>query len=153
MAISHSQATISGDLSHGNTTSQYRNDSSTSRIYSNRTRNKKYDYFGNKRIEYGKTEYDYTPKLKWYYKTQYRWRAGPAVDSNGNVYMTVYTTDIGGALQAISPQGKLLWEFNNNGEEWQLLTYPLVSSDGVIYVGSYNGLFAINKNGTLKWVK
>ena len=43
--------------------------------------------------------------------------------------------------------GSILWEFNL-GSHW---SSPALGTDGTIYVGGSNKLYAINPNGTLKW--
>jgi outer membrane protein assembly factor BamB len=52
-------------------------------------------------------------------------------------------------LCAISPNGRLKWEFT---AKKNYFTNPAVGADGVVYVYSQDhSLYALNSNGTLKW--
>lgn len=48
--------------------------------------------------------------------------------------------------------GNLIWEFDHGGVSEGYLA-PIVDNDGIIYIGTKNGLFVINPDGTLKWNK
>jgi len=69
----------------------------------------------------------------------------PAVAADG----TVYTTDIGGHLYALTPDGGLKWVFNElDGVGNKGVT---LGADDTIFVGSERAITAINADGTLRW--
>ncbi len=69
----------------------------------------------------------------------------PAVGADG----TVYTTDIGGHLYSLTPDGGLKWVFNElDGAGNKGVTLGV---DDTIYVGSERAITAINPDGTLRW--
>src|SRR5712664_3233493 len=72
-------------------------------------------------------------------------RTRPAVGADG----TVYTTDIGGSLYALTPDGGLKWVVSEVGG----LVNKVVTlgADDTIYVGSERAITAINPDGTLRW--
>ncbi len=54
-----------------------------------------------------------------------------------------------GPVKAGRPAGTLKWTFNTAGT---INSTPALGPDGTIYVGSDNKLFAVNADGTQKWV-
>jgi outer membrane protein assembly factor BamB len=72
-------------------------------------------------------------------------RTRPAVGADG----TVYTTDIGGNLYALTPDGGLKWVFNGLGGLGN--KGVTLGADDTIYVGSEEAITAINPDGTLRW--
>jgi outer membrane protein assembly factor BamB len=72
-------------------------------------------------------------------------RNRPAVGADG----TIYTTDIGGHLYALTPDGGLKWVFNDlDGVGNKGVTLGV---DDTIYVGSERAITAINPDGSLRW--
>src|SRR5258708_1740855 len=72
-------------------------------------------------------------------------RTRPAVGADG----TVYTTDIGGSLYALTPDGGLKWVFSDLGGLGN--KGVTLGADDTIYVGSERAITAINPDGTLRW--
>jgi outer membrane protein assembly factor BamB len=78
----------------------------------------------------------------------------PALSHDGQV---VYVTSAGKDLNAIDVNtGLHIWKIRletrgNGGARWPNFT-PVVGADGTIYVGFDKGLFAVNPDGTRKWL-
>lgn len=74
----------------------------------------------------------------------------PALGDDGTVYVgSGGMGDAAGRLYAIRSDGILEWAFDTNGP---IIGSPVISNDGVIYVGSWDGfLYAVNRDGTLRW--
>ena len=72
-----------------------------------------------------------------------------AIAENGTIYVTTYNRyGTGGDLNAISPNGTLLWEL-----KYIIEGAPAIGKDGTIYAcGPHAKLYAILPNGTVKWV-
>ena len=69
--------------------------------------------------------------------------SSPAIDSNQNIYFAIRNNGI----ISISPDGETNWEYNS----YDIMdSSPAISDDGTIYIGG-DYLYAINKDGTLKW--
>jgi len=82
--------------------------------------------------------------LKWRYKTGDIVKGPPSIADDGTVYVGSYDNN----LYAFYPDnGTLKWKLGGMGTE----TNPSIASDGTIYIGDED-LFAINPNGTLKWI-
>jgi outer membrane protein assembly factor BamB len=85
---------------------------------------------------------------KWYYPTG-GISSCPAVSADG----TIYLASQNGYLYAFTPDGSLRWRIAIHADQ----STPSLGPDGTIYVGSYcnwpddNYLWAINRNGTVKW--
>jgi outer membrane protein assembly factor BamB len=45
----------------------------------------------------------------------------------------------------------LRWVYSLSGGDFMNMSSPAIASDGTLYIGSGNGVNAINSNGTLKW--
>lgn len=101
--------------------------------------------------------------LKWQYQTGGDLTGSPAIGSDGTVYIGSYDRQI----YAINPEGTLQWVFPT---DTVFTSSPAIASDGTIYIAGTNlddqffcpdgprnslqlsKLFALNQNGTLKWV-
>lgn len=82
--------------------------------------------------------------LKWRYYTDGAIYHSPTTGKNG----TIYIGNQKGYLYSIK-NGSLIWKFDTNG---RIASSPTVSKNGTIYISKENEtLFAINKNGSLKW--
>ncbi|MDW7680464.1 MAG: PQQ-binding-like beta-propeller repeat protein [bacterium] len=78
------------------------------------------------------------------------------VDPDDNILLAfgnVWSDSLGetdGYLFKYSPSGERLWYFNIGGRE--VYHSPLIDANGVIYIGSDDGVFyAINPDGSMKW--
>ena len=77
-----------------------------------------------------------------------------AIDTNGNVYITCsgttnYQDFSGGKLVALSPQGKIKWEFKTFCD---IKSSPAIGNDGTIYFGARDRKFyAVSGAGKGKW--
>jgi outer membrane protein assembly factor BamB len=87
-------------------------------------------------------------------------RGAPAVAADGTVYVwKANSFSNGGRLYAINPSdGSVLWSFDVGDVSYGS---PTIGPDGTIYIAGfvgkpsgnqYGNLYAINPNGTLKWV-
>ena len=81
--------------------------------------------------------------------------ASPAIGADG----TIYAATNQGILYAVSPAGSIRWEFDiaSAGFRGFLRSSPAVDADGAIYFGINYGdpvsaLFAINADGSLRWI-
>jgi outer membrane protein assembly factor BamB len=82
------------------------------------------------------------PHLKWQFKSAAPALSHPALGADGAIYVGSNR-----ALQAISPDGKLLWEIALNGAGT-----PIIADEGTIYLDSSHGsVFGVNKEGKLLW--
>ena len=81
--------------------------------------------------------------VKWQYNTGGSVRTSPCIADDG----TVYVVSVNGVLHALYPNGTLKWQagYIDGG------TSPTIGQDGTIYCG-YHKLFAINPDGSLKWI-
>ncbi len=88
--------------------------------------------------------------LKWKHQTGSEYTAisqsqiGLAVGPDG----TVYAGPFEGILYAISSTGTLKWKYDTGIMSF---SYPSVGSDGTVYMGSWDGLHALDSGGSLKW--
>jgi hypothetical protein len=82
------------------------------------------------------------PRIKWQFKSTGSAVSHPALSPDNTIYV-----DSNRALQAISLDGKLLWETSLGGAGT-----PVVSEDGTIYLDIWHGLmFGVSKEGKLVW--
>jgi len=80
--------------------------------------------------------------VKWQYHTGGSVRTSPCIADDG----TIYVVSVNGVLHALYPNGTLKWQASIDGG-----TSPTIGQDGTIYCG-YHQLYAINPDGSLKWV-
>ncbi|HWD40416.1 MAG TPA: PQQ-binding-like beta-propeller repeat protein [Fimbriimonas sp.] len=83
---------------------------------------------------------------RWSFTTGDQIQSSPAIAADGTIYIGSYD----GNLYALDGNGSELWHFSAPG----IFASPAVGDDGTIYLGAGGGqdLFAINPNGTQKWV-
>jgi outer membrane protein assembly factor BamB len=82
------------------------------------------------------------PRLKWQYKSKGSALSHPALSPDGTIY--VGTSQ---GLQALSPDGKFLWEATLAGAG-----VPVVADDDTIYLDiRYGVMFGVSKTGQLVW--
>ncbi len=82
---------------------------------------------------------------KWSLSGFYDICSTPAIDVNGNIYVTTR----GCSLRVINQNGTLKWTFSLGAEAWGS---PAIDDNGTIYVyAEKKWLYALNQNGTLKW--
>jgi len=81
--------------------------------------------------------------------------SSPAIGTDGNIYVATQP----GIIYGVSHDGQLLWTFDiaSEGFSGAFRSSPSVGSDGSIYLGLNTGnpssaFFAINSDGTLKWL-
>ena len=80
--------------------------------------------------------------------------SSPAIAANGSLYLTCsgytnYKDFSGGKLVALSPEGKVHWEFKISSD---IKSSPAIGGDGVIYFGARDRKFyAITPQGKAKW--
>jgi len=83
---------------------------------------------------------------KWRFKLAYSSEGGPAIDSNGTIYLA------GGYFYAIYPNGTLKWIYDISAG---IDSTPVIDEEGIIYIGTIyampNYLYAFYPDGTLKW--
>jgi len=68
----------------------------------------------------------------------------PVVSSSGVIYAA--SSDY--YLCAINPEGSIKWKYKST---FSISSYPSISTDGTIYFGAYNTLYALDSKGSLKW--
>jgi outer membrane protein assembly factor BamB len=76
---------------------------------------------------------------------------GPIVIAKGDGTATIAATadgTQGSATLQVTAAVQLLWEFQTDGE---VSSSPALGTDGTVYVGSWERLYAINPDGTKKW--
>ena len=89
--------------------------------------------------------------LKWKCKIDYGTESNPSMGPDGTIYVG------GNALYAVNPDGTLKWVFELGSDEIIFQSYPAVSSEGIVYVGTNIGgtkggdIIAVNPDGTLRW--
>ncbi|ODN30989.1 PQQ-binding-like beta-propeller repeat protein [Fervidobacterium thailandense] len=95
-------------------------------------------------IATGLTSKEYSPgKLK--YGTKYYWRVVAKDSKGGRAESPIwsFTTEV--------PIGEVKWKYLTSGYSPSIISSPAIGSDGTIYVGSLDTLYAITPDGTLKW--
>ena len=80
--------------------------------------------------------------VKWQYNTGGSVRTSACIADDG----TIYVVSVNGVLHALYPNGTLKWQASIDGG-----TSPTIGNDGTIYCG-YHQLYAINPDGSQKWV-
>ena len=87
--------------------------------------------------------------LKWSYQTTGGIFSSPALGPNNTIYFTSYDHCLY-AIEDLGTHANLTWKIDLG---LFLLSSPAIAPDGTIYVGSPNFyFFAINPNGTVKWL-
>jgi len=81
----------------------------------------------------------YNDKIHCYYT--------PVIDGEGILYLSITFPP---RLIAVYPNGTLKWvaELDNSGDAYQ----PALGADGTIYIGTSKHFYALNQNGTKKWM-
>src|SRR3989338_4642613 len=95
--------------------------------------------------------------VKWTFETGAGIESSPAIGSDGTIYVGSHDSK----LYAINPDGTEKWRFDagdpiydERHDIWKgISSSPAIASDGTIYITSFsNFLFAINPDGTEKWM-
>ena len=68
----------------------------------------------------------------------------PCIGQDG----TIYISDTGGSIHAVSPNGTALWSKNFS---LYPLSAPAACADGTIYINASDYLYALNPDGSVKW--
>lgn len=94
--------------------------------------------------------------LKWKYATGSNSpaRGGPAIGLDGTLYIVIENKDTAvEELYALDPAGAFRWKYVVNPSKTLVVgaSTPAIGADGTIYVNG-KGLYAINRDGTLKWM-
>jgi PQQ-like domain len=80
--------------------------------------------------------------LKWAFRGSGSGHSPPALGPDGTIYVGT-----GRSLQAVSPDGRLLWDTPLNAPDT-----PLISEDGTIYIALRPGIvFGVSKEGKYAW--
>ena len=101
---------------------------------------------------YGNTEglfaFDKNGNLLWFRELGGIWESSPAIGSDG----TIYVGSDENYINAVNKNGSIKWriKIEENVIE-NILASPAIGSDGTIYISS-NNLYAINPNGSIKWI-
>ncbi len=82
----------------------------------------------------------------WEYGTGAPVVSSPGIDKDG----TLYFTSVDGWFYALKPSGDLKWRLRTGGITE---SSPVIGADGMIYVGVNVELWAIQPDGTKKWVQ
>jgi large repetitive protein len=72
----------------------------------------------------------------------------PAIAPNGTIYVGCEN----GYLNAIYPNGTVQWGYNCGYLDFIIQSSPVIADDGTIYIGTMYNLYAINPDGSKKWV-
>jgi hypothetical protein len=83
------------------------------------------------------------PAIKWKFHPDMDFTTKPLIDKDGTIYAGIY----GGTLCAINLDKTVKWRFKIDGD---IKTLPVVTND-TIYFGSDPYLYALNKDGSLRW--
>ncbi len=87
---------------------------------------------------------------------------GPALAADGTIYTLTQRHPFSLQLNALTPEGKLLWQVTEPSEKMcstqdivemapQLIPLPVVAGDGTIYFTHDGTLFAVDPRGVAKW--
>jgi outer membrane protein assembly factor BamB len=87
---------------------------------------------------------------------------GPALAADGTIYTLTQRNPFSLQLNALTPDGKLLWQVTEPSEKMcstqdivemapQLIPLPVVAGDGTIYFTHEGTLFAVDPRGVAKW--
>ena len=90
-----------------------------------------------------------TSAIKWTYQAG-GWVSPPVIGADGTVYVGRSIPGVGGGyLCAINPDGTLKWEYETIGTLEQ--SGAAIGSDGTVYFGGDENIYALNPDGTEKW--
>lgn len=85
------------------------------------------------------------PSNAWVAKLDGRLEAGPALDLQGNLYIT--TTR--GSLYSLTPEGRTRWQFQFGFES---VSTPALGADGSVFFGARDRYcYAVDSTGQLRW--
>jgi peptide/nickel transport system permease protein len=85
------------------------------------------------------------PSIAWTYADQDGFAGGPAIASNGTLYLLSST----GTLSSLDPDGNLLWQAHI---EFEGIGTPALDADGNIYItDAQGGLSSFTPGGQLRW--
>jgi len=88
---------------------------------------------------------------KWVYSLGHENTSSPAIDKNGTIY--IGTCDPHHSLYALSPFGTIKWIYRFEGlYQYIFHSSPAIDSEGTIYIGGSSKVYAINSDGSEKWV-
>ena len=86
--------------------------------------------------------------IKWQYKTGNAIRASPVIGQDGTIYVSSHD----GYLYAFHPNnGTVKWKLKVAGG-LSCYSSPAIDDNGIIYVGTRYDFYAINPNGTVRWM-
>jgi outer membrane protein assembly factor BamB len=92
---------------------------------------------------------DANGSLVWIFPTDHEAQSSPALSPDGSIILTCYLDER--ILLALHANGTIKWSLHL--DEIVFTNTPAIDEDGTIYVnGGFRNLYAINTNGTLKWV-
>jgi len=95
--------------------------------------------------------------LKWRLSVGYI-ASSPTIDKNNIIYVMAGDGNYGCGLYAIDIEGTIIWKYTFISKCWNIASYavenssPAIGNDGTIYIGNGNDLYAINPDGTSKWI-
>jgi len=87
--------------------------------------------------------------LKWQFGTNGWSESCPAIDENGIIYIGTSVGDPN-YFYAVYPNGTMKWKYWIGGGT-DLISSPVIGSDGTIYFGCGQSIVALFSNGTLRW--
>ncbi len=88
--------------------------------------------------------------MKWKFPVDNSLISPPAIDSDGTIYLGAYHR-YRPYLDAVNPDGTLKWKVETGAAGDR--SSPAIGSDGTIYYGTMgNDLFAVTREGAVKWV-
>lgn len=91
---------------------------------------------------------------KWKFLTEYC-LSSPCIGSDGTIYIASQYTDFTvyeqyGVLYAVNPSGTQNWNYTMSLNN-MITSSPAIASDGTIYIGTDEGIYALKSDGTKKW--
>ncbi len=87
--------------------------------------------------------------LKWQYPINGWSESCPTIDDNGTIIVATAYGDPN-YIYAIYPNGTIKWRYWIGGAT-DILSSPVIGSDGTIYFGCGQSIVALFSNGTLRW--
>jgi len=94
--------------------------------------------------------------LKWKASVG-RIASSPAIGKDNTIYVMTGDGNFACGLNAVNADGSIKWYFPFSSKCWTISvspenSSPAIDSKGTIYIGNGNNLYAINPNGTLRWI-